>query len=81
MRDSEAVIDSAVVTGHDGVRHAVRLKPFVTGHLKREIIKILKPGLVVCFITAGGYPHPRMLTNSLALWVTLSSLALYSTST
>lgn len=38
MRDSEAVIDSAVVTRHDGVRHAVRLKPFVTGHLKREII-------------------------------------------
>ena len=45
MRDSEAVIDSAVVTRHDGVRHAVRLKPFVTGHLKREIIEILKPGL------------------------------------
>ena len=41
MRDSEAVICSAVVTGHDGVRHTMRLKPFVTGHLKLEITEIL----------------------------------------
>ena len=33
MRDSEAVIGSAVVTSYDGVGNAVRLKPFVTCHL------------------------------------------------
>ena len=81
VRDSEAVIVSAVVTGHDGVRHTVSLKPFVTSHLRLEMTEMLNRLDGICNITAGGYPHPRMLTKSLALWDTLSSLALYSTST